>query len=854
MYANDQLPGSGQRAAPHDEGGQRGCGMALGTVAAAAWIFVVSLAIQLPAWLAEGLNSGAGLSGLRWLGLTWGNLALIGLLTVPISFASRRPALKQAARAWSQTVGVAALVGLARLIGRFQVQTGLFAETGLACLAAAALFVILRLTERRPGPATPPSVLGPTWPVGYRSGEREPGESRRAAERPAGASAAARLSAALCAGLAAALPSLAWGALGSPLDALAGLSSGLAFGLAAAVLLTGYLFAGQAPHPPNVAPAPRRSFAFDAFAAGVMLFILSLGFGWRGSQLLLLVALPPLGITAAAIAPSSPVRGRRGAFAASLLLAGLPAAAMAMFWDPEELTVLLGAADIPTWAFRAALASLLIAAGAGLLLRPFLRRNAAPSVAAGFDGAPRRPRTALPILAMLFAALAISVYTLAGQPGFYGEDIFVILQDQADVSQASKLADRTQRLTYVYTTLTQHAERTQSALWAELDRLGVHYLPYYLVNGLEVTASPTLRQFLAGRPEVAQILDSPQLRPLPVPAPPASGSDQPPSGPGWNIRAIGADRVWNELGVTGQGIVVGQSDSGVQGDHPALASGYRGQDGQNDYNWLDPWNHSPVPVDTDGHGTHTLGTALGRGGIGVAPGAQWIGCVNLARNLGNPAVYLNCMQFMLAPYPQNGDAFLDGVPARAAHVLNNSWGCPPVEGCDPGVFAPAMAALRAAGIYVVASAGNDGPACATVTDPIAIYGDVLTVGAIDRAGDLTSFSSRGPVKVDGSGRTKPDTVAPGQDVLSAFPGSTYTTISGTSMSGPHLAGVVALMWSAQPRLIGDVDRTTQILLQTARPYTGPLDTCAPDGARPNNDAGYGVVDAYAAVKAAQSLP
>jgi subtilisin family serine protease len=238
----------------------------------------------------------------------------------------------------------------------------------------------------------------------------------------------------------------------------------------------------------------------------------------------------------------------------------------------------------------------------------------------------------------------------------------------------------------------------------------------------------------------------------------------------------------------------------------------------------------------------------------VAPGAQWIGCVNLARNLGNPGVYLNCMQFMLAPYPQGGDALVDGVPARAAHVLNDSWGCPEVEGCDPNVFAPAVAALKAAGIYVVASAGNDGPECATVSDPIAIYGDVLSVGAINRAGDLTDFSSRGPVKVDGSGRTKPDIVAPGQDVLSAFPGSTYSSLSGTSMSGPHLAGVVALMWSAQPKLIGDIDRTTQILRETARPYTGTQDSCAVGESLPNNDAGYGVVDAYAAVKAAQNLP
>ena len=71
------------------------------------------------------------------------------------------------------------------------------------------------------------------------------------------------------------------------------------------------------------------------------------------------------------------------------------------------------------------------------------------------------------------------------------------------------------------------------------------------------------------------------------------------------------------------------------------------------------------------------------------------------------------------------------------------------------------------------------------------------------------------------------------------------------MAGPHVVGVVALMWSANANLIGDIDRTTQILRQTARPYAGskPLPECS-DGSVPNNATGYGIVDAYAAVKAA----
>ena len=123
-------------------------------------------------------------------------------------------------------------------------------------------------------------------------------------------------------------------------------------------------------------------------------------------------------------------------------------------------------------------------------------------------------------------------------------------------------------------------------------------------------------------------------------------------------------------------MLVGTSDSGVDGGHPALADGFRGGDDS----WYDPWNGSAAPTDHGGHGTHTLGSALGDEGIGVAPDARWIGCVNLDRNLGNPAHYLDCLQFMLAPFPAGGDPFTAGRPSRSPQVLTNSWGCPTIEG------------------------------------------------------------------------------------------------------------------------------------------------------------------------------
>ena len=106
-------------------------------------------------------------------------------------------------------------------------------------------------------------------------------------------------------------------------------------------------------------------------------------------------------------------------------------------------------------------------------------------------------------------------------------------------------------------------------------------------------------------------------------------------------------------------------------------------------------------------------------------------------------------------------------------VTTNSWGCPPSEGCSPGTLQAAIEAQRAAGIMSVASAGNGGPSCSTVVDPPSIYDAAYTVGGFDAdTGTIASFSSLGPVTIDGSNRRKPDITAPGVVVRSA---SRFTT-------------------------------------------------------------------------------
>lgn len=633
------------------------------------------------------------------------------------------------------------------------------------------------------------------------------------------------------------IPWVLWGALGSIWDTILNLIVALLFGVAAAWILQ-RMFLREVDQEYS-----RGRFLMEGFAAALTLLVMVTGLGINGNQGLLSLTVPVLGWALAAVCfLERSIQGRMTSnWLALALLAGLAAFWPLAWIDPDELAsvVTLGVGELIQWANLAAFVSLILGIGLGLLalvlLSSFWRRQSFIWIAGIGAG-------------LVWLALPV-LYLVAGQPGFFGERLYVVMREQADLSGAEDIEDYNQRRQYVYDTLVAHADATQADLRSALDRFFISYQPYYLENAIEVQGGPLIRLWLESRPEVDRVLDSPRLRPLPAPVPPSEGTSSAPTEPQWNLTMIGADKVWEEFGITGAGVIVGQSDSGAQMDHPELADAYLGRDGSHDYHWYDPWNHTTAPTDIGGHGTHTLGTALGNN-VGVAPDAEWIGCTNLARNLGNPALYLDCMQFMLAPFPQDGDPLRDGQPERGAHVLNNSWGCPEVEGCDPAALQTAVSALRAAGVFVVSSAGNDGRGgCGSLEAPIALYDAVYSVGAVNSTGEIAEFSSLGPVTADGSQRIKPDIAAPGVNVLSSYPGGTYSRASGTSMAGPHVAGTVALIWSANPDLIGDIDRTEEILNASAAPFEGVLPACVAPGT-PNNAVGYGVLDAYEAVRMA----
>jgi len=451
-------------------------------------------------------------------------------------------------------------------------------------------------------------------------------------------------------------------------------------------------------------------------------------------------------------------------------------------------------------------------------------------------------------------------------------EIVILLGDQADLSVAHDIKDWDERGWFVYNTLTTHAAATQADLRSFLDLEGVKYQTFWAANMIVATADESLVQRLSERPDVARLESNRSTRWI-EPAEIANFSDatrgtEEPTAAEPGLTNVRATDVW-ALGFTGQGMVIGELDTGVRWTHNTLKPKYRGWNGttaDHNFNWWDSIHvtgsscgaNTAVPCDDNGHGTHTAATTLGDDGtgnqVGVAPGAKWIGCRNMNAGIGTPATYTECFQFMIAPTDLAGN---NANSALRPHVLNNSWGCPPSEGCAAGTLETIVNNVQSAGIFVVVSAGNAGPGCSTVADPPATYSASFSVGAHSgTTNTIASFSSRGPSTFYTPNLLKPNISAPGVSVRSATrtSDSSFGSLSGTSMAGPHVAGVVALLWSARPSLLGNISATKTLLQNTANPgvIVTPVQTCGGtlSSQIPNNSFGYGRVDALAAYNAA----
>jgi bacillopeptidase F len=355
---------------------------------------------------------------------------------------------------------------------------------------------------------------------------------------------------------------------------------------------------------------------------------------------------------------------------------------------------------------------------------------------------------------------------------------------------------------------------------------GMRLRPLWIANAIALDAPPALVRTLADDPRVLQVrLDQQLAAPLPMAGDPVPVE--------WNLEMIHAPQVWQQ-GHRGAGTVIAILDTGVDAMHPDLAATWRG--GTN--SWLDPFAEHTTPRDVSGHGTQAagllVGGASGGSAIGVAPEARWIAArvFDDAGNGSESAVHL-AFQWVLDP---------DGNPATddAPQVVSNSWSISDGGTCN-SEFQPDLDALRAADISVVFAAGNYGPMPGTSASP-GNNAHVQSVGAVDSTGSVAIYSSRGPSACDGT--TYPKLVAPGDSVLTSdlsFGGNPfYILVSGTSFSAPHLAGVIALLRSAEP--LASADDVETAVVSTAHDI---------GAAGLDDDSGYGLVDAAAALEAVQ---
>lgn len=445
------------------------------------------------------------------------------------------------------------------------------------------------------------------------------------------------------------------------------------------------------------------------------------------------------------------------------------------------------------------------------------------------------------------------------------QDAIIVLKQQSRVSlpAVGVFMSKEERGQYVFDQLQAQANRTQGAVRNYLNDATIPHRSFYIVNAIqaELTASQAGR--IIHLPNVAQIIPNPWIKQ-------DLGFIERQNGQArqaveWGIERIGATALWSE-GFSGQEIVVGGQDTGYDFRHPAIVNQYRGTmagDTVHDYNWhdairtLSPLHNGGTnpcgldvsePCDDNNHGTHTMGTMVGDDGagnqIGVAPNAKWIACRNMERGYGSPASYIECFEWFLAPTKVDGTM---PDPSKSPHVIANSWSCPEMEGCLPENFAlmeTAIINLRASGVMVVTSAGNSGSqGCGSVSTPPSIFAAAYAVGATNIQDTIAGFSSRGPVTIDSSGRLQPQVVAPGVNVRSSVRNGNYANFSGTSMAGPHVAGAVALLLSAQPSLAGNVEGLERIFRESAIPLYATQNCGEFQGsAHPNAVYGYGLIN------------
>jgi subtilisin family serine protease len=391
--------------------------------------------------------------------------------------------------------------------------------------------------------------------------------------------------------------------------------------------------------------------------------------------------------------------------------------------------------------------------------------------------------------------------------------VLVLLKDRVDIETLDKnlYASRTdinERARIVITELMLKASSTQGPLISYLqEQLTQNKVTYYesfwISNLISFEATPEVINQVASRMDIEQIdIDAILEYDKPVyegPAPEQTESSE------IGLRVINAHKLW-EMGITGAGRIVMNIDTGVDRNHPALSSRWRGNSVPWYHAWMDKNGNTTQPTDCESHGTHTMGIMCGRSGtdtVGVAPDAQWIAARTIC---SSPHTSNSIAAFQWAMNPDSNITTNDMPDA-----IGNSWHDPGLANECTSIYVSTLNALEAAGIAVVFSCGNAGPGVSTITKPKNVNTNLVntfSVGNIDGNQPfpypISSSSSRGPSLCGGTGSLliKPEVVAPGTNVRSTIPGGGFGNKSGTSMACPHIVGAVALLKQYAPNLTG----------------------------------------------------
>jgi len=454
-------------------------------------------------------------------------------------------------------------------------------------------------------------------------------------------------------------------------------------------------------------------------------------------------------------------------------------------------------------------------------------------------------------LTVVFAApspASISPGVLDGLKSHGSVDIVVNLHQKTSSVLSSikhqSFATQGARVKAVASSLQALAASSQKHILAYLASQGIQARSLWISNQIGVKgAYAQLVHALAAMPEVESIIaDKVTLAPLPAPSAPFTET---PAALQWGVEMVDAPGAWAQ-GYTGKDVVVGILDTGVRYTHKLLYPNYRHERG-----WLDASSaNSQVPVDHGGHGTHVMGSIVGKDGVGVAPEANWIAC-KTSMTFGALTEYQRCGQFLLCPtLPDETEPDCDAHP----HVVIHSWGF--FTDKDHDFMDASIEAWNTAGIFVVWANGNEGTRCSSARYPSATGYDIFTVGATNSSDNLASFSSRGPGMWSGAGHIKPNIAAPGVNIVScsASNDESLTTMSGTSMAAPHTAGVIALLLTnnTQEYSFGELSSFIFESASQSVPPTGGNCGGIPETVYPNNAAGHGRINAAAAVTRLQA--